>query len=59
MQRDDPQGIPGTPQALSAFKGVKGYQKKDKSSLLQYWNITLRAFFSNKLYIPMKTVKTF
>lgn len=48
MQRDDPQGIPSTPQALRALKGVEGYQKKDKSSLLQYWSIMLRAFFANK-----------
>lgn len=29
MQKDDPQGIPGTPQVLTAFKGVRGYQKKE------------------------------
>lgn len=56
MQRDDSQGNPGAPQASSAFEGVEGYQKKGESSLLSYWNIMLRAFFSNKWYIPTKSV---
>lgn len=57
MQREDPQGAPGSPQAPSAFKGVEVYPKKGKSSLLQYWDTMLKDFFPNKLHIPVKTQK--
>lgn len=57
MQREDPQGAPGSPQAPSAFKGVEVDLKKGKSSLLQYWDTMLKDFFPNKLHIPAKTQK--
>lgn len=59
MQSEDPTGIPGTAQAPSAIKGGGGYQQKGKSSFFWCCNIKLRAFFPNKLYVPMTTVKIF
>lgn len=55
-------GIPGKPQALSAFRGVGGYQKKDKSSFFQCCNkaesfVVVFFFFQiNDLYGDYKTL---
>lgn len=57
MQREDPLGGLGSPQAPSAFRGWKFIKRKDKSSLLQYWDTMLKDLFPNKLHIPAKTRK--
>lgn len=57
MQREDPQGALGSPQAPRASKGVEVYQKKDKSSLLQCWDTMLKDFFPNSLHIPGRLKK--
>lgn len=58
-------GIPGKPQALSAFRGEGGYQKKDKSNFFQCYNIKLKVLlvvfllFFFQINYRMETTKSF